>query len=672
MQLGHARKEQGDLAESEACYRRALAVDDGDPDTHLQLGHSLKLQGRRQEAIDAYLIALLRDPGLSAARRELEALGIADGDLAQVLRRSSLPPAGPVRGMATRIFGGTDVAAGDRARDARDWPNAAFHYARALEADPGNAPIWVQLGHARKEQGDVAGGEACYRRALAEDDSVADTHVQLGHALKLQGRREEALDAYFAALLRDPAFAAARRELYGLGLSSTDLVLALGRGSVQAARQPRPPRLPRALLTLNGLFNGDQRPDGNGPPVLLEHMVRLEPGAIGVYVDIQCVPANELPGNVMVTLAADGHVLDLVAQESSFGPHVYTWRGACASPGDYRFTLRGDLGAGALVRYAEISLLDPASPRIAPVPLFEELTAPSLGEIKNLIIGTTGVCNASCIHCPTNKLAHTARTSSDMPMALFRSLLEQIRDNRILVEGHISLGLFGDGLTDPHVVERARLLRTQFPDTPLHVNTNAAAYDPARHAALRDFATLVAVHIESLDPERYARLMQPFRLKNVLPKVHRILADMPGVAGITSPTHRENLGELAAIRDHFTGHGVRLPHFSRLSNRCSREDMYRELSLAPAAGTCNQFAAADLIVDWDGTVLLCCNDFQRQEPIGNLSTTPLLEILGGEKRRRLFDILRTGRWDQSATCRSCKFDCHHKIPELVRDRLASA
>jgi len=155
----------------------------------------------------------------------------------------------------------------------------------------------------------------------------------------------------------------------------------------------------------------------------------------------------------------------------------------------------------------------------------------------------------------------------------------------------------------------------------------------------------------------------------VLPKVHRILADMPGVAGITSPVHRENLDELAAMRDHFAGRGAGLPHFSPLSNRCSREDVYRGLSLAPTSGTCNQFAASDLIVDWDGTVLVCCNDFLRQEPVGNLSTTPLPEILGGTKRRRLLDLLRTGRWDESATCRSCKFDSYSFFFALIVKRV---
>jgi cytochrome c-type biogenesis protein CcmH/NrfG len=54
-----------------------------------------------------------------------------------------------------------------------------------LDRAPQRAPIWVQLGHARKESGDLPAAEAAYRRSLALAPDTADTHLQLGHVLKL-------------------------------------------------------------------------------------------------------------------------------------------------------------------------------------------------------------------------------------------------------------------------------------------------------------------------------------------------------------------------------------------------------------------------------------------------------------------------------------------------------
>ncbi len=49
------------------------------------------------------------------------------------------------------------IVTGNKARDAQDWPAAASAYRDALEADPSLSHIWVQLGHALKEQRDLEG-----------------------------------------------------------------------------------------------------------------------------------------------------------------------------------------------------------------------------------------------------------------------------------------------------------------------------------------------------------------------------------------------------------------------------------------------------------------------------------------------------------------------------------
>lgn len=108
------------------------------------------------------------------------------------------------------------IEAGARASAAGEWAAAAAHYQRALGRAPELMAIWVQLGHALKEQGDAGAAERAYRRALALDASVADTHLQLGHLMKLTARWGEAGDAYARALQLDPELADAIRELDGL------------------------------------------------------------------------------------------------------------------------------------------------------------------------------------------------------------------------------------------------------------------------------------------------------------------------------------------------------------------------------------------------------------------------------------------------------------------------
>ncbi|MBS7789116.1 glycosyltransferase [Roseococcus sp. SDR] len=86
--------------------------------------------------------------------------------------------------------------AGDAARDRRDWAEAASQYDRYLALQPDDAALWVQLGHARKESGDLPAAELAYRAAQERQPRDHDIALQLGHALKLQGRLEEAAAAY--------------------------------------------------------------------------------------------------------------------------------------------------------------------------------------------------------------------------------------------------------------------------------------------------------------------------------------------------------------------------------------------------------------------------------------------------------------------------------------------
>lgn len=85
---------------------------------------------------------------------------------------------------------------GNQCRDARDWVGAAKAYRQHVDLNPSDQPIWVQLGHALKEQGLLEEAADAYQQAvdLAIDDGDANLH--LADLLRRLGRGEEALAAY--------------------------------------------------------------------------------------------------------------------------------------------------------------------------------------------------------------------------------------------------------------------------------------------------------------------------------------------------------------------------------------------------------------------------------------------------------------------------------------------
>jgi GT2 family glycosyltransferase/tetratricopeptide (TPR) repeat protein len=113
------------------------------------------------------------------------------------------------------------IAAGDKANAQRDWEKAAGCYAAALRLDPLVVAIWVQLGHALKEQGALGFAELAYRRAVSVDPMSIDALVQLGHFLNKVGHYSEAILFFQRAGSLDPSLRNLEQEVPAYQASPT-------------------------------------------------------------------------------------------------------------------------------------------------------------------------------------------------------------------------------------------------------------------------------------------------------------------------------------------------------------------------------------------------------------------------------------------------------------------
>ena len=288
-----------------------------------------------------------------------------------------------------------------------------------------------------------------------------------------------------------------------------------------------------------------------------------------------------------------------------------------------------------------------------------EASSPPKTRLRVVIVGSTNVCNASCVHCPTGKAETEHLVRGTMSMGAFCSLVDQLAD-QCNVTLAFTFGLFGDALLDPLIVDRARYVKEKLPGIVLSLNSNAAAYSTAKHAVLADIVDHCAIHFESFRPDVYDFIMRPLRFERVAPKVEMILRDFGRKTVFGIPLHRLNVSERQTMTDYFLDRGAGSVHFTPISNRCSSNGLYEHLAFSPIHPECRSERLDDLIVDWDGLVLGCCNDFKRQEPIGDLRTMSLLEVLDGSARRAFASKLGAGEWASLKTCSTCRWDkCAH-------------
>ncbi|WP_128830797.1 tetratricopeptide repeat protein [Sphingobium fuliginis] len=90
----------------------------------------------------------------------------------------------------------SDRRKGNQCRDARDWAGAVNAYTRHLAFNNADQPIWVQLGHAWKEQGQLEEAAEAYQTAVDLDINDVDANTHLADILRRLDRGEEALAAY--------------------------------------------------------------------------------------------------------------------------------------------------------------------------------------------------------------------------------------------------------------------------------------------------------------------------------------------------------------------------------------------------------------------------------------------------------------------------------------------
>lgn len=231
VQFGHSLKENGRLDKAVEAYCRAIALTPGDDDAHLQLGHVLKLAGDQAGALLAYRKSLNLNPASAPALAELEALNISNPSVQKIEFEDRDEQLGRL------------ISCGDSARDRRDWLVAEEAYRAVVELNPALGGMWVQLGHALKESGNLEDAAEAYRQAIAVNPEDDDAHLQLGHLLKLAGDTGGALLAYRNSLKINPTSPAAIAELRALDISSPPKPIAEETSGLDSAVRERLDRL---------------------------------------------------------------------------------------------------------------------------------------------------------------------------------------------------------------------------------------------------------------------------------------------------------------------------------------------------------------------------------------------------------------------------------------------
>ena len=199
--------------EAEDHLRRAVQIDPRSTTAHQNLAEALRKQERYAEAVAAYRAVLAIDDGFALAYAGLGMALFEDHRYAEALQAVqqalSLEPDLPTAGAL-------HLHMGRAARELGRPQEAAQHFERALEIEPGTVQPLFDLAKLRFSQGRSGDADRILRRARELRPADPATLHNVAEALRLQERYEDAIAHYRSALGIDPEFAPAHA---GLGIA---------------------------------------------------------------------------------------------------------------------------------------------------------------------------------------------------------------------------------------------------------------------------------------------------------------------------------------------------------------------------------------------------------------------------------------------------------------------
>jgi MoaA/NifB/PqqE/SkfB family radical SAM enzyme len=251
----------------------------------------------------------------------------------------------------------------------------------------------------------------------------------------------------------------------------------------------------------------------------------------------------------------------------------------------------------------------------------------ALNSILTIEINTTELCNRTCVFCPRHDPEVYDNRNLHLTVKGATIIAEELE--RSSFEGKISFSGFGENLLNPWFPEIIEVFRKHRPSNVIECNTNGDKLD--EHYARRIFdAGMSIVYVNLYD-------------------------------GMEQVEHFDSLFDLAGIpqeRYKYRVHwGGMEDHGLVLNNRSGVVDWMGidESTIEAVKDKPCYYPFYKMFVDWNGDCILCCNDWNREQVVGNLITQSLSDVWFGKPMTKIRNKLKKGNRTEKP-CNKCNVD----------------
>jgi len=269
-------------------------------------------------------------------------------------------------------------------------------------------------------------------------------------------------------------------------------------------------------------------------------------------------------------------------------------------------------------------------------------------------IGTTNLCNAACIMCPHSKL----KKMGTMDMNLYKKIIDNCAKLNIKT---ITLSFFGEPFLDKTIIEKIKYAKQKGMDVGFYSNASLLNEELSK-GIINARLDSITISSDGATKETYEKIRKNLKFevtkKNVLglintkkklnkknPKVNLVLVEL-----------EENKREIKQFYKYWKGKvdGINIINMRNWANEIQKKGtkesfhFNKKISRKPCV-----LIWSKMVVDWNGDVVLCCDDWNHSTVLGNLKNQTIEEIWKGEKLRKIREAHIKGEFYKVPLCSCC-------------------
>ncbi len=267
-----------------------------------------------------------------------------------------------------------------------------------------------------------------------------------------------------------------------------------------------------------------------------------------------------------------------------------------------------------------------------------------------LALETVCGCNARCVMCPSQGMR---RPKGMLTLATHHLMADRVAESGAAIE-IISHAGMGEPLRDKTLPEKVAYEKLRFPAASVMVFTNGSLLDAEMGRRLLDSGVdVVSVSINAFRPETYTATMGLSRERTYA----NVEAFRDLLASTSGPRPRLNV---SLVRTELCGEdevGEFVRHWTPLADAVVLPPTIAWGSGPALGGGVPRFPCLYLwkvlMVDFDGTVKPCCEDYESSVPFGNILQQDPVDVFNCETARRMRLAQLAGDFSRPGICSGC-------------------